>query len=287
VNGDRQTGRAACTASLLLAVAAGCSSPDLEGLPRASRAAVHGYATAACELGVLDAARLAPASAADAKPSTVPPNAARKEALLASLADALPTPLPETFRTRTRELATRHGRLLWRDRLRNDAAAFALREGCMEFSRARFMTRRAYREYDANGTLDPGPAISDVKLANLARARWQSAEQRRRPQAILSGSWGDLAGCRHGRRYTFRDGELRMDPLPGREGGPPEYLPMRLTVDEYRGHADTVEVIAGNGESLRIEFPTADRLRIRAGRIALGSVCSSFSGAGELQRCPG
>ncbi len=269
-------------------VATGCADTKLDGLAREDRLRVHDYTVAACQLGLLEAARIAPAKPVpEGSEGAARARLERKVSSLDRLGAGLPSVIPATFREQAQKHAHNHGYRLWRDRLTNDVAPFALADGCRDYAEAHFMTFRAYREYDANGQIAPAQQVSEADLVQAATERRQGEEARQRRPDALTGSWGDVAGCGEGRRFVFADGELRMDPVAGKAGSPAEYLPMRLAIDEYRARDAMIEVVADSGETLQIEFPATGRLEIRPKTVLEGSVCSAISAAGVILRCPG
>ena len=267
---------------------AGCSEAKLDGIARDNRLHVHDYAVAACRVGLIEAARVAPEKPVpDGGEVAVRARLERRMASLDGFGTKLPSVIPAPFREQALDLARNHGRRLWRDRLNNAVPLFTLDDGCREHAEAHFMTFRAYRQYGANGRITSAPWVSDVDLVQVGTERRLGAETRQRRPDDLAGSWGDVAGCRAGRRFVFADGELRMDPVAGKAGEPVEYLPMRLVIDEYRAKDGVIEVVADSGETLQLEFPASDRLVIRPENVLVGSVCSAISAAGVILRCPG
>ena len=267
--------------------AAGAAVPN--GLPltepdRSQRVRVYDHALAVCLTSLADAQTVS--NGADEGQDAFELGFFLEGDEVERSAAALPTGLPASFVAAIEANARAHGRQLWMARLDNTQAAFTLPDACREYSRALYKTRKAYRLFDRQETLPEVDRVSDDELRAFARLRQRELRRLRQPDAWLAGAWGEVEGCRTGRVYTFDYGILRMDPRPGREGGPPEYLPMRLEIDEFRPqHADVVSY-TDSGESFRVVLRGPGAIELQSERVATGSICSTFVGGGRLYRCP-
>jgi hypothetical protein len=267
--------------------AAGAAVPDglpLAKLDRSQRVRVYDLALAVCLTSLADAQALS--RGVDEGQVAFELGFFLEGDEVERSASGLPAGLPTSFITAVEANATAHGRQLWMARLSNTQAAFALPDACREYSRARYKTRKAYRQFDRHGRLPEIDPVSDDELQAFARQRQRELHRLQQPDAWLAGTWGEDEGCRTGRVYTFDYGVLRMDPRPGRIGGPAEYLPMRLVIDEFRPQQAAVVSYTDSGESFRVVSKGPNAIELQAERVATGSICSTFVGGGRLYRCP-